>query len=99
MLKVKEWLESKSKQQFEYLPEKLCYKRLKDGILFRAGERFYKPSGLEIRITSIFKDDINVGAIYSREKVGKIKSFEKIPVNSLPLEECTSDLNTRYAKS
>lgn len=99
MLKVKEWLKSKSEKQFDYLSDKLCYRRLKDGILFRAGDVFTKPSGLDIVISAVFNDSINVRAMFVRDRVGIIKSFDKIPINSLPLEECTSDLNTRYAKS
>lgn len=98
-MKIKDWLESRSEQQFEYVSDRLCYRRLKDGILFRAGESFYKPSGLEIIITAVFVDNINVSAIFTREEVGIIKKFDKIPINNLPLEECESDLNKRYAKS
>lgn len=99
MLKVKEWLESRSEKQFDYLSDKLCYRRLKDGILFRAGDVFTKPSGLDIVITAVFTDSINVGAVFVRDGIGVIKSFDKIPINSLPLEDCTSDLNTKYAKN
>lgn len=92
MLKVKEWLNSKKKQMV-YRGDKLCYERIKDGVLFRAGERFIKPTGLEIIINAVYGDFIHVKAIYVRSEVGVIEEYNRIEVDKLPLEICESILN------